>query len=62
MTSNISTFPYSVPETAQFLKLIRPYQGKKVDGHIRKTEYLLFLLEKARKAGISGEKHNKHRS
>ena len=28
---------------------------------IRKTAHLLFPLEKAGKAGISGEKHHKHR-
>lgn len=34
LTSNVSTFPYSAQESAQFSKLIRPYQGKEVDGHV----------------------------
>lgn len=34
MTSTVSTFPYSAEESARFAKLIRPYQGKEVDGHI----------------------------
>jgi hypothetical protein len=34
LTSNVSTFPYSAQESAQFSKLIRPYQGKELDGHV----------------------------
>jgi hypothetical protein len=34
LTSNVSTFPYSAEESARFTKLIRPYQGKQMDGHI----------------------------
>jgi len=34
LTSNVSTFPYSAQESAQFAKLIRPYQGKEMDGHV----------------------------
>jgi len=34
LTSNVSTFPYSAQESAQFSKLIRPFQGKGVDGHV----------------------------
>jgi hypothetical protein len=34
LTSSVSTFPYSAEECARFAKLIRPYQGKEIDGHI----------------------------
>jgi len=34
LTSNVSTFPYSAEESARFAKLIKPYQGKQVDGLI----------------------------
>jgi len=34
LTSTVSTFPYSADESARFTKLIRPYQGKQMDGHI----------------------------
>jgi len=34
MTSEYSTFPYTSAQSARFLKLLRPYQGKQVDGHI----------------------------
>jgi hypothetical protein len=34
LTSNVSTFPYSAEESARFTKLIKPYQGKEMDGHI----------------------------
>ena len=34
LTSSVSTFPYSAEESARFLKLIKPYQSKRMDGHI----------------------------
>ena len=34
LTSSVSTFPYSAEESARFAKLIKPYQGKQVDGLI----------------------------
>jgi hypothetical protein len=34
LTSTVSTFPYSAEESARFTKLIKPYQGKEIDGHI----------------------------
>ena len=34
LTSNVSTFPYSAEESARFTKLVRPYQGKEMDGHV----------------------------
>ena len=34
LTSNVSTFPYSARESAQFAKLVRPYLGKEMDGHV----------------------------
>jgi len=34
LTSNVSTFPYSAEESARFTKLVKPYQGKQLDGHI----------------------------
>jgi hypothetical protein len=34
LTSTVSTFPYSAEETARFKKLIKPYQGKQLDGNI----------------------------
>ena len=34
LTSTVSTFPYSAEESARFTKLIKPYRGKEVDGHI----------------------------
>jgi len=34
LTSTVSTFPYSAEESARFAKLIKPYQGKEMDGHI----------------------------
>lgn len=34
LTSNVSTFPYSAEESARFAKLIKPYQGKQMDGHV----------------------------
>ena len=34
LTSNVSTFPYSAEESARFTKLIKPYQGKPMDGHV----------------------------
>lgn len=34
MTSEYSTFPYTSEQSARFLKLLRPYQGKEPDSHI----------------------------
>lgn len=34
LTSTVSTFPYSAEESARFTKLIKPYQGRELDGHI----------------------------
>jgi len=34
LTSDVSTFPYSAEESARFAKLIRPYQGRQIDGNI----------------------------
>lgn len=34
LTSTVSTFPYSAEESARFAKLIKPYKGKEMDGHI----------------------------
>ena len=34
LTSDVSTFPYSAEESARFIKLLKPYRGKQIDGHI----------------------------
>lgn len=34
LTSNVSTFPYSAEESARFMKLIKPYRGKSLDGRL----------------------------
>lgn len=34
LTSDVSTFPYSAEESARFIKLLKPYRGKQIDGHV----------------------------